>query len=69
MAGKAGGAGAKKYGRNESKCKDYRTRKLREMHKIRRVLKASGYDEALKYATKHELVAYLLKIAPEKEAA
>lgn len=62
---KTGGAGSKKYGRNKDKCASYRTRKLREMHKIRRVLKASGREEALRYATKHGLVEYLNKIAPQ----
>jgi hypothetical protein len=54
---KSGGKGSKKYGRNKIKCANYRARKLREIHKVKRILQSNGRDEAIAYARAHGVKA------------
>jgi len=54
--------GAKKYGRNEDKCKKYRASKNREKNKLKRVLQSNGIQAAEAYADKVELYGYLRKL-------
>jgi hypothetical protein len=54
--------GDRKHGRNEAKCKSYRINKTREIHKLKRVLKSSGIDEATKYADTKEIWGVLRRL-------
>ena len=54
--------GAKKIGRNEEKCKKYRSSKNREKNKLKRILQSNGFAAAEKYAEEKELWGYFKKI-------
>ena len=54
--------GAKKYGRNEAKCKAYRASKNREKNKIKRVLQSEGVKAAEAFADKYEIWGVLRKL-------
>lgn len=56
--------GNRKHGRNTDKCKGYRSRKVRERNKIKRILRSNGIDAAQAYAKKHSIP--LPKIRSEK---
>lgn len=58
--------GAKKYGRNEDKCKKYRASKNREKNKLARILQSEGVVAANNYAEKKELWVYLRKLIAQK---
>lgn len=53
MAGKTGGAGAKKHGRDKEKCASYKGRHTRDQNKAVRVARSSGVKWALEYAAQH----------------
>jgi len=50
MAGKTGGAGAKKYGRDKAKCLAYTHAHTRDKNKAVRIARSSGVKWALEYA-------------------
>jgi hypothetical protein len=50
---------SKKAGRNKAKGTAYRALHIREMNKVRRVLKSSGVDAAVEWAGKHMVLNYL----------
>ena len=62
MANSQGGAGTKKHGRNKEKCAKYRTHKVREKNKIKKVLQSNGYTYAEKWAKANGVVAELNKL-------
>jgi hypothetical protein len=51
-----------KEGRNDNKCKKYKSSKAREIKKLKRVLQSSGLAAAEKYAEENELWGYLKKL-------
>lgn len=51
--------GAKKYGRNVTKCEHYKAMKTREKNKLKRVLQSNGKEAAQAYAKEHLLDNYL----------
>ncbi len=53
---------SEKRGRNGDKCKRYRARKTREIHKLKRVLQSNGLAAAQEYADKHEIWGILKKL-------
>jgi len=54
--------GGRKIGRNEEKCKKYRTSKNKERNKLKKILQSNGFQAAEKYAEEKELWGYLKKI-------
>lgn len=52
---KAKHGGAKKVGRNKTKCEAYRSAKRREHNKARRVLRSSGEKAYIAYCEMHGL--------------
>lgn len=54
--------GNKKHGRNSAKCTSYRAMHTREKNKVKRVLKASGVDEAKRWASENGVSKYLRKL-------
>jgi hypothetical protein len=57
MAGQSGGN--RKWGRNDAKCKAYKTSHRLEQHKVKRVLQSSGIEAARIYADKKNITSYL----------
>jgi hypothetical protein len=56
------GGGAKKIGRNKSKCSRYATMHIREKNKVRRVRQSNGLVYATDWATKHNVLSYLKEL-------
>lgn len=50
-----GGQKNRKYGRNKIKCARYRTHKIREKNKIKRILKSNGVEFAKKWARENNV--------------
>ena len=57
---------SEKAGRNDTKCKRYRVNKVREKHKVKRVLQSSGIVAAEKYAEDNEVYGYFRKLLAAK---
>jgi hypothetical protein len=58
---------SEKAGRNDTKCKRYRVNKVREKHKVKRVLQSSGIIAAEKYADEHDVWSYFRKLTSLKD--
>lgn len=67
MAKKQGGPGARKYGRNKTKCERYRLLHVREKNKIKRVLQSSGIQQAGIYAAKVSMTGYFASITKKEK--
>ena len=59
MSENSGGKKNRKYGRNVTKCQQYKAMHTREKNKLKRVLQSSGYDAAVLYAEENNLRNYL----------
>jgi len=67
--GKGKGSG-RCVGTKKAKCTKYMQEKRREKNKLRRIVKASGNAEALRYAEHCGLTAYVQRyLKPEKKDA
>jgi len=53
----------RKLGRNEAKCKRYRSEQRREKHKIKRVLQSNGAEAARAYAEERGLMGHFRSLS------
>jgi hypothetical protein len=62
MAKQTGGAGTRKFGRDNVKCAAYRAHQQREKNKLPRILRSNGIEYAMEWAKKNGVIALLNKL-------